>query len=184
MDVIKTRFVKTELVFNIKHLFQVDNSGRTPLMAAALSGSDTSVELLLKHGADPNRVDEQGRTALTAAIMGGVNTTIRRLAQVTKGVEGSDILGTLARYHQQVKFSEPLDNFVKKNTDDLVFRLGQACYYGATDLFNSLLQSENPRGNFLQLSLLQFLVKCPITRILAELFFDSLKVPLTHSTTK
>ena len=130
MDVIKNRFVKTEMAFNIKHLFQVDISGRTPLMAAALSGSDTSVELLLRHGADPSRVDEQGRTALTAAIMGGVNTTIRRLAQVTKGVEGNDILDTLARYHQQVKFSEPLDNFVKKNTDDLVFRLGQACYYG------------------------------------------------------
>ena len=76
MDVIKTRFVKTELVFNIKHLFQVDNSGRTPFMAAALSGSDTSVELLLKHGADPNRVDEQGHTALDAAIMGGVNTSL------------------------------------------------------------------------------------------------------------
>ena len=138
MDVIKNRFVRTELAFNIKHLFQVDNSGRTPLMAAALSGSDTSVELLLRHGADPNRMDEQGRTALTAAIMGGVNTTIRRLAQISKG---NDILGKLARYHQQVEFSEPLDNFVKKNTDDLVFRLGQACYYGATDLFNSLLQS-------------------------------------------
>ena len=81
-------------------------------MAAALSGNNKSVELLLGDGADPNMVDYQGRTALIAAIMGGVNRTIGILAQVTT-VQEMQTLERLARYHQQVEFSEPLVHFVQ-----------------------------------------------------------------------
>ena len=101
-------------------------------MAAALSGNNKSVELLLSYGADPDMEDMKGRTALIAAIMGGVNSTIDILAQFTRA-QVSETVGFLARYHQQVEFSKPLVQFVKKCTTGLVFRLGQACFYGATN---------------------------------------------------
>ena len=131
-------------------------------MAAALSGSDTSLELLLKYGADPNMVDCQGRTAFVAAIMGGVNTTVGILARVTT-VQLEDTLGVfntpnLARYHQQIEFSEPLVQFVRKCSTNLVFLLGQACFYGAAELVKILLESEHLSRNSLCDSFLQCLV--------------------------
>ena len=121
-------------------------------MAAALSGSDTSLELLLKHGADQNMVDNEGRTALVAAIMGGVNTTVGILARVTtvqvletKDLTFSysvDILGVLARYHQQVDFSEPLVQFIKRSPSD-VFSLLPSLKFGASRLFKILCGIQN-----------------------------------------
>ena len=120
-------------------------------MAAALSGNNKSVELLLGDGADPNMVDEEGRTALVAAIMGGVNSTIGILAQVTT-VQGKETLERLARYHQQVEFSEPLVHFVKQcatSSTASLFSMCQAAFYGATELFKILKESENFSRNSL-----------------------------------
>ena len=47
-----------------------DDSGRTALMLATLSGQARAVDLLLAHGADPNAADAQGVTPLQAAIAG------------------------------------------------------------------------------------------------------------------
>ena len=47
-----------------------DDSGRTALMLATLSGEARAVDLLLAHGADPNAADAQGVTPLQAAIAG------------------------------------------------------------------------------------------------------------------
>ena len=110
-------------------------------MAAALSCSDTSVELLLGYGADPNMVDFEGRTALFAAIMGGVNNTVGILARVT-AVQVLDTLGVLARYHQQVEFSEPLVQFIERSPSG-VFSLLASLHFGATRLFKILCGIQN-----------------------------------------
>jgi hypothetical protein len=47
-----------------------DDSGRTALMLATLSGQARAVDMLLAHGADPNAADAQGVTPLQAAIAG------------------------------------------------------------------------------------------------------------------
>jgi hypothetical protein len=47
-----------------------DDSGRTALMLATLSGQARTVDMLLAHGADPNAADAQGVTPLQAAIAG------------------------------------------------------------------------------------------------------------------
>jgi len=47
-----------------------DESGRTALMLATLSGQARAVDVLLAHGADPNAADAQGITPLQAAIAG------------------------------------------------------------------------------------------------------------------
>ncbi len=47
-----------------------DESGRTALMLATLSGQARAVDMLLAHGADPNAADAQGLTPLQAAIAG------------------------------------------------------------------------------------------------------------------
>ena len=47
-----------------------DESGRTALMLATLSGQARAVDMLLAHGADPNAADAQGVTPLQAAIAG------------------------------------------------------------------------------------------------------------------
>jgi len=47
-----------------------DESGRTALMLATLSGQSRAVDMLLAHGADPNAADAQGVTPLQAAIAG------------------------------------------------------------------------------------------------------------------
>ena len=130
-------------------------------MAAALSGSDRSVVLLLGYGADPNMMDNNGYTALTAAIMNGVNSTVGILAQVTTS-QGFLTLCHLARYHQHVKFSKPLLNFVQKYTEvattaRLQLILGEACIYGATELFKIILESGNLRRNSLYDNFLPFL---------------------------
>ena len=142
-------------------LSQVDYSGRTALMFAALSGSDRCVALLLGYGADPNMTDNAGYTALAAAIMNGVNSTVGILAQVTTA-QGFLTLCHLARYHQHVKFSKPLLNFVQKYTEvattaRLQLILGEACIYGATELFKIILESGNLRRNSLYDNFLPFL---------------------------
>ena len=119
-------------------------------MAAALSGSDTSVELLLGYGADPNMVDFEGRTALVAAIMGGVNNTVGILAQFTTVLSVNeltfsnsvDTLGVLARYHQQVEFSDPLVQFIERSPSD-VLSLLPSLKFGASRLFKILCGIQN-----------------------------------------
>ena len=118
-------------------------------MAAALSGSDRSVVLLLEHGADSNMTDNGGYTALIAAIIGGVNSTVAILAQVTTA-QGFVTLCHLARYHQQLKYSKPLLHFVKRcSTAELQLSMGQACFYGATELFKIILESGDVSRNYL-----------------------------------
>jgi hypothetical protein len=122
-----------------KH-FQTDNSGRTPLMAAALSGADKTVKLLLAYGADPDLMDIQDHTALIAAIIGGVNTTVSILAPVTKAGLGETLV-FLARYPHLIEVTQPLKNFVHRCTEDMEaveIGLHHASYFGAVDLFNLL----------------------------------------------
>ncbi len=51
-----------------------DDSGTTPLIAAALAGRDEVVELLLGRQADVHRRDMEGKTALDHATAGGMQT--------------------------------------------------------------------------------------------------------------
>ena len=60
-------------------------------MAAALSGADEPVKLLLFYGADPDLMDNVGHTAMIAAITGGVHTTVSILAPVTRAGLGKTL---------------------------------------------------------------------------------------------
>lgn len=55
-----------------------DSNGVTPLMVAAMNGDAAMTELLLKHGADPNR-GSAGGSVLAHAIKGGNSKVIALL---------------------------------------------------------------------------------------------------------
>ena len=65
-------------------------------MAAALSGADEPVKLLLFYGADPDLMDNVGHTAMIAAITGGVHTTVSIVAPVTRAGQNSCLSGTIS----------------------------------------------------------------------------------------
>ena len=58
-----------------------DNMGLTPLHWAAQQGDKLSVEVLLKFGANPNKVDRNGLTALHWATSGGNRSCISQLLE-------------------------------------------------------------------------------------------------------
>lgn len=59
-----TQEIKRVLECNQKLVDEPDRFGQTPLMAAAFSGFDTIVALLLSYGARVDRVDNDGKMAL------------------------------------------------------------------------------------------------------------------------
>ncbi|KAJ3114659.1 hypothetical protein HDU96_001803 [Phlyctochytrium bullatum] len=74
------------------------SKGRTPLHAAAKSGSLPCVRLLLKHGADPGIRDAAGRTPLMAAEAKRQEEVTRVLREVTpKEAAGREIAETKSR---------------------------------------------------------------------------------------
>lgn len=48
---------------------EADQTGQTPLMAAAFAGFDTIVALLLSYGAQVNRVDNRGKAAIDYVLI-------------------------------------------------------------------------------------------------------------------
>ena len=58
---------------------------RRPLAAAAYNGSAGSVELLLKHGADPNALDDDGKSAMIYAAGRAYAPVVERL--IAAGVD-------------------------------------------------------------------------------------------------
>ena len=134
----------SNLAFSILLHFQRDNSKRTPLMAAALSGADKSVRLLLKYGAHPDVTDKDDNTALLAAVEAGATTTIDILAPVTSvGYSVAQTVDLMAKYHHKIKLTKPLKGFLRRcseNHNVLEQGILSACHYGAVDLFNQLTQ--------------------------------------------
>ncbi|KAI0282708.1 ankyrin repeat-containing domain protein, partial [Russula brevipes] len=62
-----------------------DSAGHTALMWAAYQGDALSVEMLLKHGANPNARDDSGLTPLHWAVVRGSKVCILKLFE--KGAE-------------------------------------------------------------------------------------------------
>ncbi len=61
---------------------QINNQSYTALMVAAYYGHLSSIELLLKKGADPCIQDKRGNTAIMAALIKGELLIVKRLYQV------------------------------------------------------------------------------------------------------
>lgn len=57
--------------------FRPDNSGRTPLHAAAANGHEHVVKVLVTNGADIEGKDRHGRTALRLAVDNGHDAVVR-----------------------------------------------------------------------------------------------------------
>lgn len=62
-------YIFQKLVSNTNHIDSQDNDGITPLMLAAKSANPVKVNILLKHGANPNLTDFNGNTSLHYALM-------------------------------------------------------------------------------------------------------------------
>ncbi|KAG8810399.1 palmitoyltransferase akr1 [Serendipita sp. 399] len=62
-------------------LYMLQQPGHTPLMWAAYQGDAISVEILLKHNADPMLQDEKGMTALHWGVVKANRAVIRRLVE-------------------------------------------------------------------------------------------------------
>ena len=111
-------------------------------MAAALSGADDAVKLLLRYGADPDKMDRDDNTALLAAIEAGATSTIDILSPVTSiGYSVAQTLQLLAKYHQAIEITHPLKKFLKRcSENEGVLEQGiiSSCIFGATNMFNCL----------------------------------------------
>lgn len=66
-----------------------DERGWTPLMRAALVGSEPIATELLRRRADPNARSPDGATPLTAAVLGGVRSIANRLLDAGAQVDGT-----------------------------------------------------------------------------------------------
>lgn len=67
----------------------VDSRGASLLMHAAAHGNVSTLDLLLKHGANPRYVDpDRGRTALGAALFRGQAYAVDRLLRAGADPEG------------------------------------------------------------------------------------------------
>ena len=73
-----------------------NESGRTPLMLAALKSNAEMVKLLLEHGADVNAVDSSGMTALMWAAFGGSAESVRLLIDKGAKIDTKDQSGKTA----------------------------------------------------------------------------------------
>ena len=114
-------------------------------MAAALSGSDRCVNLLLSYAVDPNVLDQFGNTALIYAMQAGVNSTVGKFAQVTTA-RGFNTLRLLSRFYFS---SKPLLHFLHKCPPaDIQDALGVACFF-ATKLFKIILRSGHVSQKYL-----------------------------------
>ncbi|KAJ7574094.1 ankyrin [Mycena floridula] len=74
-----------------------DAQGHTSLMWAAYQGDALSVDLLLKHQADPNSVDEMGLTPLHWAVVRANRTIIRKLVEAGGDLNTKDNDGRTPR---------------------------------------------------------------------------------------
>eukprot|EP00873_Tetraselmis_striata_P011408 jgi/Tetstr1/431672/TSEL_021200.t1 len=81
----------------------VEDTGRTPLMAAAGGGHAPVVALLLQHGAPWNALDKAGRCAGEYAVDGGHQAVVDMLVQF--GCESELVLGLLERRRLQEESS-------------------------------------------------------------------------------
>jgi ankyrin repeat protein len=63
-----------------------DETGFTPLMEAALNGQDELVELLLRHGANPDLRDAKEMSAADHARAGGYDALAQRLDEAAAGL--------------------------------------------------------------------------------------------------
>ena len=71
--------------------------GNTPLMRAAYEGDPLSVDLFLKHGANPNSKNSDGYTPLHWAAVKGDKTCIRWLVEGGADVSAKDGMGRTPR---------------------------------------------------------------------------------------
>ncbi len=55
--------------------------GRTALMDAAAGGHKEIIQLLIDHGANPDRTNDRGETALMFAVSAGVEGTVKLLLE-------------------------------------------------------------------------------------------------------
>ncbi|KAI6101759.1 ankyrin repeat-containing domain protein [Pisolithus croceorrhizus] len=74
-----------------------DMQGHTPLMWAAYQGDALSVDLLLKHGANPNLKDDAGLTPLHWAVVRGNRAVLRRLVEIGADIHAKDVEGRTPR---------------------------------------------------------------------------------------
>lgn len=74
-----------------------DSAGHTALMWAAYQGDALSVEVLLKHGANPNTRDDSGLTPLHWAVVRGNKVCILRLFEMGAEIHAKDNEGRTAR---------------------------------------------------------------------------------------
>jgi ankyrin repeat protein len=71
--------------------------GNTPLAMAAKEGDSLSMDLLLKHGANPNSKNSDGCTPLHWAVVKGNKTCIRWLVEGGADVSAKDVMGRTPR---------------------------------------------------------------------------------------
>ena len=91
----KTQFVNKALKFSSGDTVDMCNqSGKSALYAAAVSGDEEIVEILIKAGARVNLRDLKGRTALWAAMYHGCAGTVQRLINLGADPNQSDYDGT------------------------------------------------------------------------------------------
>lgn len=64
---------------NPNHQVNANSPFNTPLLIAATNGNTKGVELLLKHGANPNQKNPKGKTALDVAKSDGYNEIVELL---------------------------------------------------------------------------------------------------------
>ena len=91
----KTQFVNKALKLSSGDTVDMCNqSGKSALYAAAVSGDEEIVEILIKAGARVNLRDLNGRTALWAAMYHGCAGTVQRLINLGADPNQSDYDGT------------------------------------------------------------------------------------------
>jgi palmitoyltransferase len=74
-----------------------DSAGHTALMWAAYQGDALSVEILLKHGANPNTRDDSGLTPLHWAVVRGNKVCLLKLFEKDAEIHAKDNEGRTAR---------------------------------------------------------------------------------------